>query len=121
MFFGVLRILFLIILLDGLEWEQLASSNLLTDSVVGSSPLIPPQAQLFTVAPLDVISTDQLTDNLKSLLFYGGCQENQFYRFDLEKVLHVGFAAMDPSPPNSADHSVVTRSARTRVSAMFGF
>jgi hypothetical protein len=85
-------------------WLYEVQENRFSPVPISPSSPVPPQEWLFSVAPLEFISTGSVNDNLQSLVVYGGWQENQFYRFNLDTGLFVDLAAIGPSPPNSAGH-----------------
>lgn len=71
-----------------------------TFTLISTSPassFVPDQDWLFSVLPYN--SLIQSNDNLESLVVYGGWNQNQFYRFDLEDGVFRNLTAVGPHPP----------------------
>ena len=92
-------------------WLYEVQQNRFSPVPIAALSSVPPQEWLFTVVPLEIISTGSGDDNLTSLVVYGGWQANQFYRFNLETGLFIDLAVIGPRPPASAGHLAITARA----------
>ncbi|CAF1336824.1 unnamed protein product [Rotaria sordida] len=94
-------------------WLYDVHTNTFTSVPILSS-FVPKQEWLFSVVALNWVkksNNHRILDNLKSLVVYGGWEQNQFYRFNVQTGKFINLTSIGPKPPDSAGHVAI--SART--------